>query len=311
MSVIPDSKRLFDVFIGKLNDNTYGVNFDGNFIFRFWQQQLGVADFEIISQNPDTLNWEGTKVIPVVNTTFIEIPYVEKNKRSDYELEFYMAIEVPAVVNEVNQRVIEFDPATNEPYQALLEALEGIRNDSVETIEGHKYAFKTKEPSKVNIFKFNGTYYQVLALNVNVSAIVDGSFGNETELYFGLATDDLTDSNENLASYALDFVEMSVLVGKLTKTFTPLEANNKEQFVQANSRSWTAQITANFVSNDASDYLLGELHDFTNTSVDQPYSIRVKGPTYDYTHQVLVTNINTVLRLNGVVQITFTLERTL
>lgn len=314
MSYTSGKKRLYDIFLDRLNENTQGVTFSGNFMFKFWQQGQGINDFEImyketdVEGNPTSLEFNSKEVVPVVDVQTMQIPYVERNNRSDWEKEFYVAIRVDYGINEFNQRVIEFKEE-NTKYQALLETLENMRSQLFFQEDGYKYVFKVKEPVEVNVFKYNGDYYQIVAVSMNLTSITQGFFGNETEIYFGLENDgDFTDSND----YYLDFTEIQVLLGKETNVLAPVD--EKEHRVHINKRNWNAQVTINFNGNTADKLIEKEIHALT-TNNREKYNIRLKrgdgtkDSDFDYTRVVYVTNGNVIYVNNSIVSITFQVER--
>ena len=120
------NKRLYDLILTKLNENTQDVVFSGNYMFEFNQQLAGNGNFNfsVVSRDADALEFSSTDIVPLVDVQSIQIPFVEDNERDDWEREFYVAIEIPATRNAVtNESIIEFDEA-NPKYQAVLETLE-------------------------------------------------------------------------------------------------------------------------------------------------------------------------------------------
>lgn len=314
MSFTSGKKRLYDIFLDRLNENPYGVTFSGNFMFKFWQQGQGINEFEImyketdVDGNPTSLEFGSEEVVPLVDVQTMQIPFVERNDRSDWEKEFYIAIRVEYDVNEFNQRVIEFKE-DNLKYQALLETLTRMRDNLLFEEGGYKYVFKVKEPVEVNVFKYNGNYYQIVAVNMNLTSVAQGFFGNETELYFGLESDSsFTDDN----NYYLDFTEIQVLLGKETTVLAPVE--EKEHRVHINKRNWNAQVTINFNGNTADKLIEQEVHALT-TNNREKYNIRLKrgdgsnDTDFDYTRVVYITNGNVIYVNNSIVSITFQVER--
>ena len=91
------NKRLYDLILDKLNENTQDVTFSGNYMFEFNQQLASgnSKNFSIVSRNADSLDFTTTDIVPLVDVQSIQIPFVEKNKRDDWEREFYVAIEIP------------------------------------------------------------------------------------------------------------------------------------------------------------------------------------------------------------------------
>lgn len=299
------NKRLYDFMIAKLNENSFGVTFDGNFIFKFWQQGSGYQEFEILYKDPDSaddIHYLTKEVVPVVDVQTIEIPYVEKNIRADYEKELYFTIRVESKVNEFNQRIIEFDDA-DEKYQAVLEVLDNIRNTLTYQDGDYRYTFKVKEPQKVNVFKYSGDYYQIFSLNFNLSSVQNGFFGNEMKFYLG-QTQSQTTNND----FVLDNVEANIIMAKETRPVGPFTTgDSQEQKTFVNSRNWQLHITVNYRNNTVDNLIWNELH--SQSAVRQPYELRVVQGSLDYTFRVFITNANAVIRNNSIEQIHFVAER--
>lgn len=300
------NKEIYDLFLERLNENSLGIEFSGNFIFKFWQQGGGINEFEIIykSEEKQDLNYLTKEVVPVVDIQTIEIPYVEKNNRSDFEKELYVAIRIEYDVNEFNQRVIEFND-NNNMYQALLETLESIRNTLTYNYNGYKYTFKVKEPQKVNIFKYNGNYYQIFALNFNVSRVEKGVYGNEFSFYLSALNQPIDET------HLLDVYESSLIVGKNTFSNNDITFVATDQETNITSRSFQAQLTVNFRGLDyiPDELLFKELMTNDNTTIVKPYNFRMSYNGQNYDKTVYVTSLNSVFRNNSIQQITFQLER--
>ena len=299
-------KRLFSWLIDTLNQNTKGVTFSGNFVFKFWQQQQGVHDFEIISKNEDTLNFDSEEVVPVVNISSIEIPYVEKNNRSDFEQEYYIALKIENRIDEItNQQILEFDD-TDPKYEALLETVTSIRNQLSFNYDGFKFTVKAREPQVVQTFKYNGNYYTVFALTLNMSAVSDGFYGNEMTFY-------LTDNfSAFTVSDVLDVVEANLIVGKETFISHAIELEPTDQVTQVTGRTFQAQVTVNYRGQeyDPDALLFNELMAENTSLIDKKYRFRgLQSDGGTFNHDVVITSINASFRNNSVVTITFQVER--
>jgi hypothetical protein len=295
------NKSLYDFFLEKLNQNSLGVEFSGNFMFKFWPQGSGVNEFEILykSEESEDLNFLTKEVVPLVDIQTIEIPFVEKNKRSDFEKEFYVAIRVENDVNEFNQRVIEFDE-NNIKYQAILETLESIKETLTYNFQGFKYTFKVKEPQKVNVFKYSGSYYQILALNFNASRVQTGFYGNEMKFSLG-------EQGESLEE--LDIVEVDIMSGKNTSVFNEITFQSTDQKTKINSRTWQAQLTINYRGTNVDNLVFNEMIALDTDLIFKPYDLRLEqaGEIYDY--EVLITSVNGNFRNNSLQTLTFQLEK--
>lgn len=301
------NKRLFDLILSKLNDNTQGVTFSGNFMFKF-EQSMGGVNFSMTTL--DGLAYEYSKTVPMSMVQNIETPFVEKNERTDNQVEFYVAIEIPKGTDDVNGQItMEFEES-NPQYQAILETLDTFRNDLTFTEDSYKYSFKVKEPTKVGVFTYNAIKYQILALQFNLTYMKYGFFGNETKLYMGLAADL---SFDNTSDYQLDVVEFNEVVGKTMRANSNVGVT--EETTKADKRSWTATITANFNGNTI-DLLLYKEKSAT-ADLNTKYTLNITNPSLnayaginlDYSYDVIITSINAIKKNNAVVQITFKIER--
>lgn len=310
------NNRLFTLLIDKFNENTQempngnAVVFDGNFMFEFNQQLAGGVNFSIVSKSTDSLDFDTTQVVPMVDVQSIQVPYVELNKRDDWEREFYVAIEIPetrhAITNEV---IIEFEES-NPQYQAVLETLSNLSDTLTFTEDDYKYTFKVKEPTKVNVFTYNGKYYQILSLTFNLTSLEQGFFGNETMLYFGLSDD--TGFGET-SDYLLDKIEFSEITSKTSRATSNI--SETEETYKADKRMWEANITINFNGNVADILLYKEKT--AEYELNNEYQIKITnknlntlvGENLDYIKTVLVQNITCTYKNNVVDTITFKLER--
>ena len=306
--ITSDKKRTFDLIVDKLNENTKGVTFAGNFMFRF--SRACDYNFEIISRDTDQLEYSTAEYIPVVDVQDIETPYVQLNKQKDYEREFYIALEIEDQVHETTgQQVLEFDYTDNR-YQAILEVLANFE-DELTFIDGdYKYSFKVRQPKKVNIFSWNSKYYQILSLTMNLSSVESGFFGNETKLYLGLESDA---SFDKISDYQIDFMELNEVMSKsMTNTSSRTSDDESKRPIK---RTWEATVTANFNGNTA-DLLLykekantADLRTLYQVLITNANLNNDTGEDYDYTFDVYVSSVNISYQNNMVDRITFTLER--
>ena len=300
MTYLSGSNEIFNLFVELLNQNTQGVEFSGNFTFRFWSQTQAEQEFHIVRKDPNKLDYDVDKVVPIVNVQTIEIPFVERNGRSDYEIENYVAIKVEQTIDpDTNQRIIEFDENTP-AYQALLETIGDIRSNLTFTnASGRKYSIKAKDPQKVNTFKFTGDYYTIFAVTLTMTAVDSGLFGNEIKMQLAEVGQSFTSDND------LDVVEADFIVGKGTYQFSP-RTQDQIQRTRVNNRTSTYQVTVNYIDNTAGGLLWDEIH---GNVVAKQYQLRSSlGATVLQTRNVLITTINTTIRNNAVVRITFTAE---
>ena len=304
------NKRLYDLILSKLNENTQDVVFSGNYMFQFNQQLAGGNNFSIVSRSADALEFSTTDIVPLVDIQSIQIPFVENNQRDDWEREFYVAIEIPQTTDATsNEMVIEFDES-NPRYQAVLETLENMASNLTFIEDGYKYTFKVKEPTKVNVMVYNGKYYQLLALTFNLTSLSEGFFGNETELYFGLASDA---SFGETSDYLLDNVEFNEIVAKTVRATSNID--DTEEGYTTDKRIWQSTITTNFNGNVADMLLYKEK--MAQYGLNLLYQVKITNKNLntlvsenlDYTINVYVTNVNITYRNNVVDQLTFKLER--
>jgi len=293
-------KRIFNWFVDTLNQNSQNVEFSGNFIFKFWAEQQGTTDFEIISQSEETLDFESREVVPVVSIQNIEIPFVEKNNRSDFEQEFYVALRVDNRIDETtNQIVIEFDD-TDPKYMALIETINTIRTQLSFPYDGFKFTVKAREPQVVQTFKYNGNYYTIFSLILNMTAISTGFYGNEMEFF-------LAAQGGSLAQ--LDVIEADIIVGKNTSVFNEITFDGTDQRTHINSRSWQAQLTVNYRGNAVDNLIFNEMLATNTDLIVQPYNLRMRQNQVNYNYLVFITSVNANFRNNSVQTLTFQLER--
>jgi hypothetical protein len=293
-------RRIYNWFVDTLNTNTQNVEFSGNFVFKFWAQQHGKNDFEIISQNEESLDFESREVVPVVNIQSIEIPFVEQNKRSDFEQEYYVALRVENRIDEdTNQVVIEFDD-TDPKYVAMIETINTIRNQLTFSYDGFKFTVKAREPQVVETFKYNGNYYTIFSLVLNMTAINAGFYGNEMEFF-------LASQGGTLAK--LDVIEADVMTGKQTSVFNEITFDGTDQKTHVNSRSWQGQITVNYRGNAVDNLIFNELMATDTDLIVKPYDLRLRQNGVNYNYIVFITSVNASFKNNSVETLTFQVER--
>jgi hypothetical protein len=301
------NKRLFDLVLDKLNDNTQDVTFDGNFMFKF-EQSMGGINFSIATL--DGLAYQYSKAVPMSMMQSIEIPFVEKNERSDHEVEFYVAIEIPKGTDSVtSQMTLEFQES-NPQFQAILETLDTMRDQLTFTEGDWKYSFKVKEPTKVDVFTFNRIKYQILSLQFNLTYMKKGFFGNETKIYMGLSDDS---SFGETSDYLLDVVEFQEVMAK-TMTSNSL-IGEEEETKKADKRTWEATLLVNF-NGSLIDLLLYQ-EKSAQADLDTSYRFKVTNSSLnvyasdnlDYTYTVKVSTCNAVYKNNEVDRLSFKIER--
>ena len=297
---VPLNKIIYDTILDVLNDNERDVIFSGNYMFRFWQQHSNVHDFEIVKREENELDIKTQRVIPLVDIQTIEVPYVEANRRSDFEREFYLAFKIDSKTNEANQRIIEFD-YEDEHYQALLDGIEALRDAPIINHEhGFKFVFKVKQPVSVNVFKYNGDYYQLLSLTINMISLEKGTFTNNFSVY-------MREKNTGASFEKLDITDGDISSAKNMEAFTVL-SHDLEQKNKFRNRSSIANFTINYDENDICEALQDEADGLKD--VKTIYEIKVvRSDGTEYIRDVGVTSATYNLRLNTVHRITFRLER--
>lgn len=300
------NKIIYDLILDKFNENTQDVLFSGNYMFRFNDPQG--LNFSVLSLG-DSLEFNETEFVPLVDIQSIQVPFVEKNKRSDWEKEYYIAIKIEDSEDVAGNQVIEFDEDCDQ-YQAVLEVLGNFQDTLSFTSGDYKYTFKVKEPTKVAVMTYNGVYYQILALTFNLTSLQSGFFGNETKLYFGLATDSSFGQTDD---YLLDFRTFEETTAK--EVSKESYDSDDERSVTANYRTWLAKLTVNFNGNIPDLLLYDELS--AQTDINTNYQIYVTNwalntftsENKDYTYNCIITSISGIKENNVVQEITFTLER--
>lgn len=293
-------KRIYNWFVETLNTNNQNVEFSGNFIFKFWAQQHGEKNFEIISESEETLDFVSREVVPVVNIQSIEIPFVEQNKRSDFEQEYYVALKVNNRIDEAtNQVVIEFDD-TDPKYVAMIETINTIKNQLTFTFDGFKFTVKAREPQVVDTFKYDGNYYTIFSLVLNMTAIESGFYGNEMEFFI---------APQGTSLSKLDVIEADIMSGKQTSVFNEITFDGTDQKTHINSRSWQAQVTINYRGNSVDNLIFNELMSLNTDLIVKPYDFRMRQDGVNYNYVVYITSVNASFRNNSVETLTFQVER--
>lgn len=301
------TKRLYNWFVEQLNQNSYNVEFSGNYIFKFWNETRGgVSDFEIVRKTEDALDFEIAEVIPVVDVQTLEIPFVEKNDRSDYEKEFYVALRIEDSIDETtNDLVLEFDD-TDPKYLALLETIANIKSQLTFTYDGYKHTVKTKEPQKVQTFKNNGKYYTLFGITMNITSLQTGFFGNEMKFWLKEATQAGYNPTDQL-----DVIEGTIVVAKQSESYNRLANEPVDQTTKINSRNFSVQLTVNYRGDNfaADELLFDELLAQNTTTIKKQYELKLEQSSRQEEKIVVITNINAEFRNNSVETITLQLEK--
>jgi len=297
------NKQIHKLIIDELNLNTKGVNFNGNFIFKFWQQpSAGTQDFHILKTQDNTLELGNDEVVPVVNVENVEIPFNELNKRSDWEATYYIAIKIPPQLDLAKNEIFEFDES-DDRYQSLMQGYKGLKDKLSVTSKGIKTSFKVREPQKAAIFRYEGTFYQLFALTFNVVKIEKGRFGNEMKLYIGRYEDhDFGETDE----YRIDVLSANVIMGKQEHNDTPIK--RFDTTAKGLKRNWELQLFANYNETAIETTLLEEIMTLT-FALNQKYKIRmVQEGTFDYEYFGFVTNGTIEFKNNSVERLNLTFK---
>ena len=148
-------------------------------------------------------------------------------------------------------------------------------------------------------------------MTFNLTSLTSGFFGNETKLYFGLASDGSFGETD---PYALDFVEFTEVVGKTTRPTD--NVNDTETGFTVDKRTWEVPtLVINFNGNLADMLIYKEKAAISD--IDLEYQIKITnknlntlvGENLDYTYNVLLSNVNAIYKNNVVDKLTFKLER--
>ena len=136
---------------------------------------------------------------------------------------------------------------------------------------------KVREPQKAAIFRYEGTFYQLLALTFNLAKIEKGRFGNEMKLYIGRYEDpDFGETDE----YRIDVLSANVIMGKQEHNDTPIK--RFDTTAKGLKRNWELQLFANYNEKDIETTLLEEIMTLT-FALNQKYKIKmVQLGTFDY-----------------------------
>lgn len=315
------NKRIYDLILKLLNENTQTdengnpIVFDGNYMFKFNETSQYDHNFEIVSKDDDSLEFSSTEIVPFVDVQSIQVPYVELNKRDDYEREFYVAIKMPRTQHPVTgENVFEFSES-NPQYQAVLETIENMgENLTFVSTDANgddwKNSFKVKEPTKVGVFIYNGIDYQILAMTFNLTTLQKGFFGNETKVYLGLASDEDFDETDD---YILDKAELNEITTKTTRPTSNVDDTDETK--TADKRLYEANVTCNFNGNIADMLIYKEKACLSDLNTKYQLKITNKslntlaGENLDYTIDCLISNVNITYKNNMVDQLTFKIER--
>ena len=297
------NKQIHQIVLDELNANTKGVIFDGNFMFKFWQQPSArTQEFAILRTQDNTLELANDNVVPVVNVENVEIPFNEKNKRSDWEATYFISIKIPPQLDLAKNEIYEFDE-TDDRYQAMMEAYTELKKKLSVVSNGIKTSFKVREPQKRAIFKFEGNFYQVFALSFNVVKIEKGRFGNELSLYIGKYEDTNFGASEE---YLIDVISANMIMGKTEHDDTPIR--NYDTTSKGIKRNWELQVFANYNESEIENEILHEIMTF-NSNINQRYYLKmVQEGSFANDYIGLITNGTIEFKNNAVERLNLTFK---
>ena len=296
------ANKIFDYVLEKLNENTNEVIFDGNYTFKFFPQQAKDVDTFHILKKEDGLEYEPHEVVPFVDVSTVEIPFNTKNKRSDWEIEYYLAFKIDKQKDENGQLLLAFNYESDE-YQALMETYNLFKDQLNHQISDIKAAFKVREPQRVSTFFHDGHYYTVFALTFNITKLEKGIFGHEDKIYM----QPIEDAVENIEDdeYLLDAPDWTPMSAKTPREIQDL--NSEDKYYDVEKRSWEATITANYNERAVDKLLLKEA--MAIGSNNNKYRVRfILEGVYNETRIVKIYDPNAP-KLNNVPQtVTFTMR---
>lgn len=164
-------KTLMKHFLAVLNEQ--GARFKGNHLFLFEDN----ADRFIIYENDgSTLVNEEIKYIPVMQTRAEPIIYMTKNKRIDWDVEYYIALRIQGD---------EYDADNDPDYIRIEQACESLNrtfDEEVIEFEGKRYVFKASPPKRIGYFERGMETYVMVSCSMVGTEIIAGYFGQEVSI---------------------------------------------------------------------------------------------------------------------------------
>ncbi len=158
-------QAIFDYILTLLNDNTDGLEYRGNYIFKFYEEKMTVLEAvsgKLVSDEID--------ITPVSILTKVPIPFVESNRRIDWMLELGFLVRIQGS---------EYDPLVDLDYANIKSVLDALQGNVV-TNNNKRYAFKTQAPN-YNGFSFLGkSKWAILTTTLNITELTFGYFGNDS-----------------------------------------------------------------------------------------------------------------------------------
>jgi len=170
-------EELYNLILTKLNTDRPSYEYDGNFLFRFWNDQ-----FQLLEAISGKLVVESVEKNPVSILIADPVPFSETNKRIDWTLQYGILVRIAG--NEYN--------ATTDLDYDHIKTVCATLNGTVETSETKKYSFKVSPPSKSGYQVIGKHKYLMLVMTMNVTEITTGEFCQES--VFTLTDPDLSES---------------------------------------------------------------------------------------------------------------------
>jgi len=175
-------QEIFDYFIEKLNDNDDSLLYEGNYVFRMYNDKL-----QVLTPVTGTLVSESLDFTPVSVTTKQPIPFVENNKRVDWLIEFGLLVRMDGD---------EYDPATDKDYANIQSVMDDMQSEVYDN-EGIRYTFKTQDPNYQGYSFLGKSKVAIISCVFNVTEISFGYFSQESVFVLGSKTLDITNFTIN------------------------------------------------------------------------------------------------------------------
>lgn len=172
--------KFYDKFLNLLNDNDINLLYKGNFIFKFHTDSMTV--YTPVADKLVSIEEEYSPVALIRKTP---VPFVEKNKRVDWMLEFGILIRIHGQ---------EFDPTTDLDYPNIIRVLTNL-NGAVNDLGGTRYASKTQEPDYNGYTVLGKHKYAIMTMTMQVSEITGGYFGQDSVWALGGSELDVVEVN--------------------------------------------------------------------------------------------------------------------
>jgi hypothetical protein len=263
--------NFFSYILEQLNTNTYDIQFEGNVFFQYHPHN---NDFVIYDINEQELRIEKIEYVPFSENMSDEIPFVDENKRSDFNKMFVVPIKVD------NQTSFQED---NEIYKALYEFTQNLNGTSF-TYDGFKYAVKIGEPRPegVPILKRGAGWYRLFSISIAYTRVQSGLFGNEISATLSTIVDDVTITKE------VDFINLTPTSAIDTQTERNLSewSTNKSKPI---ARQIQVDMTLNIDPDNAFDQLLLDEAFISSTDLTpREYTLEVELPHKTITKNMII-----------------------